>query len=117
MEFPINPANRGFIYKEKLLHICLENVLSICVVIAYLVNENSTNSCAIISLISSALMCILLLFANGCDVLFSTEVGKGNYASTILTLRKEDIDSRLSKRKLRKRFEGMLDVNFVTYLD
>ena len=88
--------------------------MSICVVIAYKMNEDSENVIAIISLISSILMTILLLFAGGCEVLFSQRAKHANYASTILTLRKEDLGSRLSKRKLRKDFETLLDVNIVT---
>jgi len=113
IDFPIHLANRWFIYKEKLLHICAENVLSICVVSLYVANEDSHNSIAIISLISSIFMSILILFAGGCEFLLSQEAEQCNYASAIITLRKEDLNSAPSKRKLQKKFEGLLDVNCI----
>jgi len=106
--FPIHPANRSFIYTEKLLHVVLKSVPSICIVAAYVLNERSDDLIPILSLTSSVLMSIFMMFGLDFKPLFSRAEKYTSYASVILTVRKDDCNGKPSKRKMKKEIENLL---------
>ena len=98
-------------WREKIIHAFSENVVSICIVAMFVVIEKQQDAVAIISLISSSTMTFILLFAGGCTVLHNNAMKDGDHMNLKLTLRKEDMDNKLSKRQLRKKFEELVPIN------
>jgi len=101
--FPIHPETLNFLPREKVLHLFLENVLSILVTMHFITHEFST-AVAILSASLSILMTFCLLFAGGLLIIAKDQM-ESNYVNVEIHVKK----SQVGRRQLRKLIEGSLD--------
>jgi len=110
IDFPLHPDRQANIPFEKLLHLLVENVLSIFATSLYLIREDSTTM-AMLSLLFSSIMTFILLSDSVLHFMHSTKYEEGSSKSEMEFLY-TGVKNKFPRRKITRYLRMVLGTHF-----